>query len=267
MRPAMHDKIADRYTFSYTIIEKLSTRMNKWLIFISMLPLSSFSFAHSDFDTELRSECAKVKSYANSGKKFYDQKQYQSALGQFQQQAAWSAFCQMHNGNSGVAFSEHAIATAFNNVGLSYFKLGKPQWARVWFSVYPDAKNSRFNLKQLPFPQKNPNLTGIYVQYAGFGHWNRIEIKRTKSAYQIQFNGLYMGLNSLIYGPNMGSFETAMPFNQTQATYKVDECKIDLAFKFDPKAGQQAILKQNSGGSGCGFGHNVSANGVYLKVE
>ena len=68
--------------------------MNKWLIFISILPLSSFSFANSDFETELRSECAKVKSYANSGRKFYDQKQYQNALGQFQQQASWSAFVQ-----------------------------------------------------------------------------------------------------------------------------------------------------------------------------
>ena len=91
--------------------------MNKWLIFISILPLSSFSFANSDFETELRSECAKVKSYANSGRKFYDQKQYQNALGQFQQQASWSAFCAMHSENSDVSFSENAITTAFNNVG------------------------------------------------------------------------------------------------------------------------------------------------------
>lgn len=128
--------------------------MNKWLIFISILSLSSFSFANSNFETELRSECAKVKSYANSGRKFYDQKQYQNALGQFQQQASWSAFCAMHSENSGVSFSENAIATAFNNVGLSYFKSGKPQWARAWFSVFPQAKSSQFNLKQLPPPQK-----------------------------------------------------------------------------------------------------------------
>lgn len=117
--------------------------------------LSSFSFANSNFETELRSECAKVKSYANSGRKFYDQKQYQNALGQFQQQASWSAFCAMHSENSGVSFSENAIATAFNNVGLSYFKSGKPQWARAWFSVFPQAKSSQFNLKQLPSPQNS----------------------------------------------------------------------------------------------------------------
>lgn len=241
--------------------------MNKWLIFISILPLSSFSFANSDFETELRSECAKVKSYANSGRKFYDQKQYQNALGQFQQQASWSAFCAMHSENSDVSFSENAITTAFNNVGLSYFKSGKPQWARAWFSVFPQAKSSQFNLKQLPLPQKTQNLAGIYIQHAGFGHWNTIQVKRIKNSYQIHFNGLYMGLNSMIYGPNIGEFKTTMPVNKNQTTYRSDDCKINLNFAFDPKQGQQVILKQDSGSSGCGFGHNVYADGHYLKVE
>ena len=91
-------------------------------------------------------------------------------------------------------------------MSASYFKSGKPQWARAWFSVFPQAKSSQFNLKQLPL-RKTQNLAGIYIQHAGFGHWNTIQVKRIKNSYQIHFNGLYMGLNSMIYGPNIGEFK------------------------------------------------------------
>ncbi|MCO8045170.1 hypothetical protein NI467_07400 [Acinetobacter bohemicus] len=241
--------------------------MNKWLICMSIFSLSGLSFADSSFETQLRSECAQVKNYAAKGKRLYDQKQYSKAVEQFEQQAAWSAFCDMHSEESGVSFSESSIATAFNNVGLSYAKLAKPQWARAWFSIYPQAKSSQFNLQQLPAPQKNSNLAGKYVRHAGFGAWSSIEVKPHQQSYQIQFNGLYMGLGSLIYGPNIGEFETMMPGHHTQTRYQQDGCKIELSFAFNPRSGQQLILEQDSGDSACGFGHNVSASGVYLKVE
>ncbi len=75
---------------------------------------------------ELRQGCAKVKRSANSGKKFYDQKQYQKALEQFQYQATWSSFCLMNQPESGVSLTERDVEIANNNVGLSYSKLGKP---------------------------------------------------------------------------------------------------------------------------------------------
>lgn len=53
-----------------------------------------------------------------------------------------------------------------------------------------------------------------------------------------------MGLNSMIYGPNIGEFETTMPVNKTQTTYRSDDCKINLNFAFDPKQGQQVILNR-----------------------
>ncbi|MCP0911326.1 MULTISPECIES: hypothetical protein [Acinetobacter] len=241
--------------------------MYKSLCCIGILTLSTLTFADSDFEKELRTSCSKVKSYANNGKKFYDQKHYQQAIAQFKQQAAWSSFCEMNRDEAKTSFSEQAITTAFNNVGLSYSKLGKPQWARAWFSVYPDAKSSQFNLKQLPPPKKDTELAGTYVQHAGFGAWSTLKIVKQQQHYAIEYEGLYMGLRSLIYGPNLGGFNTTMPLNKTQAQYRSEDCKIDISLGFDAKLGSRAVLKQNSGDSGCGFGHNVSAAGVFLKVE
>jgi len=240
--------------------------MYKSLFSIGLLILSTLTFADSEFEKELHSGCSQVQNYANNGKKFYDQKQYQKAIEQFKQQAAWSSFCAMNVEDGGTAFSERDITTAFNNVGLSYAKLGNPQWARAWFSVYPKAQSSQFNLKQLPAPEKPKNLAGKYVRYAGFGEWNTMEVKRTSNAYQIEFNGFYMGLRSLIYGPNLGGFSTRMPLNKIQTNYSVEDCKIDLKFQFSAQSGQQIVVNSSNPMS-CGFGHNVSADGMYLKVE
>lgn len=228
---------------------------------------TTVTHAEMSFEQELKQGCSKLKSYANQGKKFYDQKQYAKAIDQFEQQASWTAFCLFNQDESGTKLSERDVELAYNNVGLSYAKLGKPAWALAWFSVFSDAKSSQFNLKQLPAATNDQNIAGKYIQHAGFGTWNTLIVKQTKKNYSIEYEGLYMGIRSLIYGPNLGSFETTMPLGKTQKTYKQDDCTIDLSFGFDAKLGHRAVLKQNSGDSGCGFGHNVSADGLFIKVE
>ena len=240
--------------------------MKHIILSCAVLAFSLPVLAKSSFEDELRSNCAEVKSYAASGKKFYDQKQYQQALKPFQTQAAWSAFCEVNKDESGVSFSEHAISTAFNNVGLTYTKLGQYGWARAWFSVFSNMKSSQFNLQQLPAPTKSNTLAGTYVRHAGFGAWDTFTVTQSKNAYKIEFNGLYMGARSLIYGPNIGEFSTSMPLQKTQAVYRSDDCKIDLKFGFNTKFGQHIRVKETNNMS-CGFGLNVSAKGVYLKVE
>lgn len=240
--------------------------MLKHSLLIGLLTVSTLASADDTFEQELRQGCAKIKSAANSGKKFYDQKQYQKALEKFQYQAAWSSFCLMNQPESSVSLTERDIELANNNVGLSYRKLGKPLWARAWFLRDAESKSSQFNLKQLPLPKKSAGPAGKYVQYAGFGQWQQIEAKPFKNMYQIEFDGLYMGLRSLIYGPNIGEFETAMPLNRTQAQYQADDCKINLEFAFDSKMGHTIHVHETNTMS-CGFGHNVSADGVFLKVD
>ena len=76
-----------------------------------------------------------------------------------------------------------------------------------------------------------------------------------------------MGARSLIYGPNLGSFDITMPITQKQAVYHYEDCQIDLTFKTHQDFGNIIDVKQHESQSGCGFGHNVYAEGIYYKVE
>lgn len=232
-----------------------------------LLSFSNTQAAELDYTQELQQGCGKLKQYARLGKQYYDQKQYAKALTQFEDQAAWSHFCQINAEESGVNVTDRDIEIANNNVGLTYAKLGKPLWARAWFLRNPDSKMSQFNLSQLPKMQQSTSLVGTYVAKNGFGQWDTITVKKLKNAYQIEFEGYYFGLRGLIYGPNLGSFDTQMPLQQKKVVYRYEDCQIKLNFATNAKLGQKIVVEEQQNASGCGFGHNVSASGTYLKVE
>lgn len=235
------------------------------LMGLYIISLSTMSNIHAEttFAEELREECNTIKTEARLGREAYDQKKYQKALTHFKNQARWSSFCQANEDESQIQISDREIDVAFNNVGLAYQKLGQNNWARAWFSIRPESSISQHNLKQLPALSKNSSITGKYVQYAGFGEWNTVEVKANTSHYDIAFSGLYMGLRSLIYGPNMGEFDTTMAKNRTQAHYQYEQCDLNLNFSTP----QRLKITQKGESYDCGFGHNVSAEGDYLKIE
>ena len=240
------------------------------IILSATLALASIQFLHaSDLSTssEIKNECAKVKNYALLGKKYYDQQQYSKALTQFKEQAAWTSFCLLNSEESGFKFSSKEVEIANNNVGLTYAKLGQPQWARAWFLRDENAKSSAFNLSKLPAPLVTSDWTGTYVSRSGFGQWDYITVRKNKKNYSIEYEGYYFGAYGLIYGPNMGQFDTSMPFTAKKAVYHFEDCKIDLNFDIHFKYGQIIKVSEKSGEYGCGFGFNVSSQGTYLKVE
>ncbi|WP_436872050.1 hypothetical protein [Acinetobacter haemolyticus] len=228
---------------------------------------TTMSFAETSFQQELQQGCTKVKQFAQAGKKFYDQKQYAKAVKQFEDQATWAHFCQLNAAESGIQVTDRDVEIANNNVGLSYAKLGKPQWARVWFLRDKDTKTSQYNLKQLPKPKISKDLQGTYVRANGFGQWDYITVKQQANTYLINFEGYYFGLRGLIYGPNLGSFDTSMPMTAKQARYGYEDCQIQLQFSNDSNFGQKIEVEQRNGKSSCGFGHNVYAGGTFYKVE
>ena len=242
-------------------------KISQLALIITCASATTVSFAETSFEQELQQGCAKVKQYALNGKKLYDQKQYAKAVKQFEDQAAWAHFCQMNAEESGIKVTDREIEIANNNVGLSYAKLGKPQWARVWFLRDEDSKISLYNLKQLPKPQITKDLQGTYVRANSFGQWDYITVKKQQNKYLINFEGYYFGIRGLIYGPNMGQFETTMPTTAKQANYRYEDCQIKLQFLTDITNGQKIEVEQNSGESSCGFGHNVHAAGTFYKVE
>jgi len=233
-------------------------------LLILLLPLG-----HADFsiEQEIRGGCNKVKAYGLLGKKYYDQKQYKKALDQFQDQASWTSFCLLNQEDSRMKLSEQDVVIANNNVGLTYAKLGKPLWARAWFLLNPEATSSQFNLSKLPTPKASHSLSGQYIRSNRFGFWDTITVTKNQSYYEISYEGLYFPYRGLISGPNMGEFITYMALDQKKTTYKTEDCKIDLAFNFDKKYGQQILVKQSGISPDCGFGYNVSSEGTYLKVE
>ena len=206
----------------------------KTIFSITVLLIVSHSNAENSFEQELKQGCAKLSQYKQLGQKFYNQKNYKKALEQFQDQAAWTPFCQTNGEDIGLKITDKEVDIANNNVGLTYAKLGKPLWARVWFQLEP-TQSSQFNLKQLPTPKQSNDLSGQYVSFAGFGQWNYITVKKRSGEYHIEFEGLYMGARGLMYGPNTGEFDTTMPFNKKKA--KTQECNITLEFGFNAQSG------------------------------
>ncbi|WP_406741380.1 hypothetical protein [Acinetobacter shaoyimingii] len=241
--------------------------MKTTLLSIPFFLFSIQSVYANTTEQDIKQKCAQVKQYAQLGKKFYDQKQYSKALEQFKDQAAWSSFCLYNQDISGTKLTENDVVIANNNVGLTYAKLNKPQWARAWYLKDKEAKSSQFNLSQLPQPKLSTDLSGTYVSSAGFGQWNTIKVSKKKTSYDLSFEGLYFPPYGLISGPNLGEFDTSMSLKQKHATYQYEDCKITLDFKFKPAEGHVITVKQNESQSGCGFGHNVWASGQYLKVE
>lgn len=245
---------------------KMNKTLLKTIFLTTGVLLASHSHAEFSYEQELQQGCAEIKQYRQSGQKFYQQKNYKKALAAFQNQASWSAFCLSQQDESGIQISEKEVDIANNNVGLTYAKLAKPLWARAWFQINQHSKISQFNLKQLAVPKIQTDLSGEYVNYAGYGAWNYISVKKHNQKYNIEFNGVYMGIRSLIYGPNLGQFETTMPLHLKKTT--TQECAIDLAFGFNAQVGNFVSVNQKQNLSDCGyFGHNVSANGMYQKVE
>ncbi|AEX50768.1 tetratricopeptide repeat protein [Rahnella aquatilis] len=218
------------------------------------------AFAQID-EPDINADCVKAGIYAAAGKVAYQQGDMGKARDIFRNQVAWSEFCHK---------PQDQIATAYNNIALTYIKQGDYLKAKAWLMLAPADKKSQYNLSQmqpklaaLP-PAESP--AGIYWQYAGFGSWNILEVKAEEAQFKIDFSGLYMGQMSLYYGPNMGEFSVVTAIKDNHAIYhETDdaavaggECSVDMNFT------PQSVKLHTT--HDCGFGHNVQAEGEFVRV-
>lgn len=246
------------------------------LIKINLLILLS-TLSHFSHATDLKqqiADCKKISSYAQAGQKAYNAGHYTQARAFFEDQAAWSHSCQvLFQDEQGFSISDSVVATADNNVALTYIKQKDYLKARAWLMINPDDKKSQYNLNliknelaQLATP-KSP--VGEYWRYAGNGAWNVLGVSQKGKQYEISYAGLYMGIMSMYYGPNMGQFTTLSPIKNGIAVWKESAdngiptgngCTVVMNFKAN-----SVSLKTTQGE--CGFGHNVRAGGEYLRVS
>lgn len=243
-------------------INKNSLKNN--VILIALSACSAVSSAYAVDEQQQANDCKKIATYALSGQKLYDAGDYAKARDSFIEQVGWSESCQL---------PDTAIATAYNNVALTFIKQKDFLKAKAWLLINDQDKKSQYNLglikNDLAKLAKIKSPVGEYWQYAGKGAWNSVAVEAKDQQYRIQFAGLYMGMMAMYYGPNIGEFETIRPIKNGKATWKESAedymkgeqgCVVDMAFSPD-----KVTLTTSQGQ--CGFGHNVVADGEFLRVK
>ncbi len=231
----------------------------------ALLLLLTSGFAHAEITEEqLEADCAKIPTYASQGEAFYKAKNYDKAREAFKRQVMWSEGC---------VLDDKAIATAYNNVALTWMRQGEWRKARAWLMISPDDAKSVYNLslikdKLAALPAPN-SVAGEYWQYVGMASWSTLIVKPVKktSDYQIDFQGYYFGLMGLYSGPNMGEFSEKVTLKNNKGVVAIregDDIHCDIPLSFSPEA---VDLSGNGNSLDCGFGMNVSADGHYVRVD
>lgn len=214
-------------------------------------------------EQQIDADCAKIPTYASQGEKFYKAKNYAKARDAFVQQVAWSESC---------ALDDSAIATAYNNVALTWMREGQWRKAQAWLMINPNDAKSVYNLglikDKLAALPKNDSAAGEYWKYAGLANWKTLNVKSTKnkSDYQVDFQGYYFGMMALYYGPNTGEFSEIVTLKNNKGVIALREdeythCNISLTVN------PEGVNASTDDPQNCGFGAHVSADGYYLRVD
>jgi tetratricopeptide (TPR) repeat protein len=231
---------------------------------ILILLLLTACSAHAEISQqEIEADCHKIKKLSVSGNKYYKLQQYAKARQEYEQQAAWAESC---------GLDDAKVASAYNNVALTYIHQGEYLKARAWLNLAPKNKKSIFNLNKIKNDTQKSVVKlssipeGEYWQYVGKSIWNVITIKKEKQKYRFDFSGFYAGLMTMYYGPNIGEFSTVLDIKNRRASYAMvkDDAYLDCVYDFIIK--EDTLTVKRISGNSCGFGHNVTADGIYLKV-
>ncbi|MEE7532939.1 hypothetical protein SB6421_00450 [Klebsiella huaxiensis] len=234
----------------------------KYLPFCALLLLCAAARAEIT-EQQIEADCTKIPAWANQGEQFYKAKNYAKARNAFEQQAAWSESCTL---------DDSAIATAYNNVALTWMREGQWRKARAWLMIRPDDSKSIYNLglikdrlAALPPPA---SAAGEYWNYSGRASWSVLTIKTLPqpSRFQVDFQGYYFGMMGVYVGPNIGEFSESILLENGKGVVALregDYIRCDIALTFS----SEAIDASTDTPMNCGFGMNVNADGHYLRVD
>ena len=108
-------------------------------------------------------------------------------------------------------------------------------------------------------PQKTASLTGTYRT-----RWSEFKIQALGvNRLHVQFNGSYQYKVNGQMTANTGTADGMATLKYNVATFAPTDtqgCSITLTF-----TGAKLIVKQTGSDADCGFGHNVAADGTYIK--
>ncbi|ROP62726.1 hypothetical protein EDF81_1233 [Enterobacter sp. BIGb0383] len=220
-------------------------------------------------EAQIAADCAKISDYAKQGEQFYKAKNYPKAREAFQQQAAWLEQCEWPKDNPNKAL----MATAYNNIALTWVRQGDYRKAQAWLQIMPEDKKSVYNLSRIQDKlralPKPASAAGEYWQYVGRGLWEILTLKpEGKHTYLAGWEGYHFGLMGMYSGPNLGEFAQKVTIKAGKGAIRIAEegiyeCTISLTLAPDA----QSLELKTDDPTNCGFGHNVSADGTYLRVK
>jgi hypothetical protein len=108
-------------------------------------------------------------------------------------------------------------------------------------------------------PQKAKNLTGTYRN-----RWSEFKIQALGvNRLHVRFDGTYQYKANGEMTANTGTGDGMTTLKGNVAIFVPQDtkgCSISLTF-----VGQKLIVKQTGSDADCGFGHNVTADGTYIK--
>lgn len=166
---------------------------------------------------------------------------------------------------------------AYNNLTVAWEHKHDYLQARAYalLALQSDKDNraARVNLSRIERALQRwrwPNtISGEYIQYAGHGSWQIITIEpsTTKEAH-FCFSGIWWGANDESRGPSgIGELSGTAAVADGRGVYQSndtsgDRCVISMDFRPD-----KVELQQSGDDTDCGFGHNVRANGIFLRIS
>ncbi|MEY8712129.1 hypothetical protein A9B99_13950 [Mangrovibacter phragmitis] len=225
-------------------------------------------------EARITADCAKVSHYAADGKAAWAANKFAAARAAFEEQVSWSEQCDL---------PDDQIAAAYNAVARTYIQQADYHRAKAWLMLAPGYPESVQNLALIkdklaaePFPD-SPD--GVWWKYAGRGIWQSIKVSGARNnKIKVDFEGYAFGLMGLYNGPNMGHFVRTVALSGDHATVKLRDdddditdndtdsdysihCNIHLQFTPDQLTVTTDRPRQ------CGFGHNVTANGTWIRVQ
>jgi len=108
-------------------------------------------------------------------------------------------------------------------------------------------------------PQKTASLTGTYRN-----RWSEFKIQALGvNRLHVRFDGSYQYKVRGELTANTGTADGIVTLKDSAATFVPEgtqACSISLKF-----VGNKLIVKQTGSDADCGFGHNVTADGTYIK--
>lgn len=251
------------------------------------LCLAINSTAHADWsenETQQLKFCTTLATINSQAEQHYKKAQYLQARKIWTEQVGYMESClrlkedpsdlakQIFTAKNSAYLSQNSLDTLYNSIALTYIKTHDYGKAKAWLSLAPKSAKTAFNLKLIPQHLTNNSVAGEYWMYAGLGTWQTYTVKaQTNQQYYIHFEGLYFGLNGLLYGPNLGEYDYQTKIQQQQSIWTYPDhlehefCRIQLKFQGDRL--RATTSTNGSPDSSCGFGHNVTADGEYIKVS